>query len=465
MNRLPAFRPSALTSAYPPCIPKLTRLAATRNLSNGLRPSLPVVSPTVARAQSSQPESWKFTPRQLNYPFDSAGYSNETVALKVSSTDSADFAPFWLRDNCQCSKCIHPDTRQRSVNTFSIPTNVTAKHVEYDGEVAKVQWSDGHDGVYPWAWLRAHTMIRHSAQKQLPVKSFRHFLPYNPGKSAYPTVLYDKVMSSDEGVLDWLQNIYLFGFSFVKGVPIDPESTKTLLERIAFIRHTHYGGFWDFTADLTFKDTAYTTEFLGAHTDNTYFTDPARLQLFHLLSHTDGDGGASLLVDGFKAASVLKKENPVNYATLVNTFQPYHASGNDGTCIQPAEQAPVFKNHPSFRTLYQIRWNNYDRAAKRDWSTEEQNRWYNAARHFDNIITRKSMQLWTQLEPGTALIFDNWRMLHGRSEFTGKRRMCGGYVNNDDFISRYRLLRFGRDKVLDNLGNYAATASNPNFFI
>lgn len=25
------------------------------------------------------------------------------------------------------------------------------------------------------------------------------------------------------------------------------------------------------------------------------------------------------------------------------------------------------------------------------------------------------------------LVFDNWRMLHGRSAFTGKRRMCGGY--------------------------------------
>lgn len=24
-------------------------------------------------------------------------------------------------------------------------------------------------------------------------------------------------------------------------------------------------------------------------------------------------------------------------------------------------------------------------------------------------------------------VFDNWRMLHGRSAFTGKRRMCGGY--------------------------------------
>lgn len=32
-----------------------------------------------------------------------------------------------------------------------------------------------------------------------------------------------------------------WGFCLVKGVPVDPESTKTLLERIAFIRHTHYG--------------------------------------------------------------------------------------------------------------------------------------------------------------------------------------------------------------------------------
>lgn len=65
-------------------------------------------------------------------------------------------------------------------------------------------------------------------------------------------------MSSDEGLREWLQKIvrfrysfcldhyltaikYLHGFCFVKGVPVDPESTQTLLERIAFIRHTHYG--------------------------------------------------------------------------------------------------------------------------------------------------------------------------------------------------------------------------------
>ena len=65
-------------------------------------------------------------------------------------------------------------------------------------------------------------------------------------------------------------------------------------------------------------------------------------------------------------------------------------------------------------------------------------------------------------------VFDNWRVLHGRSAFTGKRRMCGGYskpfhvslpwsaaeiflVNHDDFMSRYRMTNFSREEVLRKL--------------
>ena len=57
---------------------------------------------------------------------------------------------------------------------------------------------------------------------------------------------------------------------------------------------TSAGGFWRFTSDLTSKNSAYTQLALAAHTDTTYFTDPAGLQTFHLLSHTNGEGGASL---------------------------------------------------------------------------------------------------------------------------------------------------------------------------
>jgi trimethyllysine dioxygenase len=163
------------------------------------------------------------------------------------------------------------------------------------------------------------------------------------------------------------------------------------------------GGFWDFTADLTYKDTAYTNEYLGAHTDNTYFTDPARLQLFHLLSHTEGEGGKSLLVDGFAAAKALAKENPGFYNTLSLSRHPWHASGNEDVCIQPSVTAPVLNIHPDTKAVYQVRWNNYDRAPKTKWHTSEQKDWYKAARAYNNQLTKSSNEIWTQLQPGTAL--------------------------------------------------------------
>ena len=60
-----------------------------------------------------------------------------------------------------------------------------------------------------------------------------------------------------------------FGFVFITEVPYETgEATEKLLEKIAFIRQTHYGGFYDFIPDLAMADTAYTNLALGAHTDH-----------------------------------------------------------------------------------------------------------------------------------------------------------------------------------------------------
>lgn len=55
-----------------------------------------------------------------------------------------------------------------------------------------------------------------------------------------PSVAYDNIMKGD-GVADWTQQINEFGFSFVKGCPIDGQATRELLEKIGPIRETHYG--------------------------------------------------------------------------------------------------------------------------------------------------------------------------------------------------------------------------------
>jgi hypothetical protein len=49
------------------------------------------------------------------------------------------------------------------------------------------------------------------------------------------------------------------------------------------------------------------------------------------------------------------------------------------------------------------------------------------------------------------LVFDNHRVLHGRSAFKGARRLCGAYVNGDDYRSRIRTLerRYGDGGMRD----------------
>lgn len=215
-----------------------------------------------------------------------------------------------------------------------------------------------------------------------------------------------------------------YGFCYVDGCPVSPEKTQELLERIAFIRVTHYGtnafyderlcltfigGFYDFTADLTMKDTAYTTLALPAHTDTTYFTDPAGLQAFHLLSHGEGTGGKSLLVDGFLAAKTLEEHSPAAYEILRGMPIMWHASGNEGITITPAKKFPVLNIYedPEDRhmKLMQVRWNNDDRGVVQLKETKGMtaDHWYNAASQWNKLLNRPDRQYWAQLEPGRPL--------------------------------------------------------------
>lgn len=198
---------------------------------------------------------------------------------------------------------------------------------------------------------------------------------------------------------------------------MDVTSTQHLLERIGPIRHTHYGAFWEFTADMSKHDTAYSNIHLGAHTDTTYFTEPAGLQLFHLLDF-QGDGGESLFVDGFRAASNLSLEDPGAYEILSQTRITAHSAGNEDICIQPTTPFTIL-THNHRGKLTQIRWNNDDRSTMDVWAkAEDVPQFYDALRKWNDILTRDSSEFWVQLQPGVPVVFDNWRILHGRSAFT-----------------------------------------------
>jgi trimethyllysine dioxygenase len=230
-------------------------------------------------------------------------------------------------------------------------------------------------------------------------------------------------ISSTKGLADWMiktvcpcptpfkfpPNDYkrLYGFCFVNNTPPTPEATESLLNRIGPIRNTHYGGFWDFTSNMAFADTAYTDEALDVHTDTSYFSDSTGLQMFHLLEH-DGTGGGSQIVDGFQCAQNLRKQNREHYDSLARTRMFFHASGNEGLSIQPHTPFPVLVHDETTGDLVQIRWNPYDKAAfavSARAQPEQLEQWYQAARGWNKLLQQDepSVRDEVQLKPGRPL--------------------------------------------------------------
>ncbi len=109
----------------------------------------------------------------------------------------------------------------------------------------------------------------------------------------------------------------------------------------------------------------------------------------------------------------------------------------DGAHLMAAR--PVFR-HDHHGNLVQVSFNNADRAPFL-LPPDEMIAFYDAIRAFDNLANDHSMQWRHTLAPGETMLFDNWRVMHGRASYTGGRKLCGAYLNHEDFESKIRLLQ------------------------
>lgn len=97
-------------------------------------------------------------------------------------------------------------------------------------------------------------------------------------------------------------------------------------------------------------------------------------------------------------------------------------------------------SHPRGGLIKQIRFNNDDRAPLVHLPFERVPAFYTALRRFGSLLRNDQFQWTHRLRPGTVVAVDNQRVLHGRTAFTGYRRLTGCYINGDDYKSRLRAL-------------------------
>lgn len=339
------------------------------------------------------------------------------------------FTWFWLRDHSEDAASLNQSTLQRQVDTFTLPHRPSPGDASFDnaGNVV-VRWNDGSsDGLFSPARL-ARAAGRDVAPTNQHLWTSGDF---SPG-TALP---YDAVLTNDNALRDLLTRVRDVGFGLVAAVTRTPEGAADLAARIGPVRSSIFGTMWPLSSSVkAHDDTAYTNSYLEPHTDSTYCIDAPGLQLFVCLER-DGSGGDSVLVDGFAIAEALRHQDPKAFETLTTVSVPGHyvEPGVHLTASRPPIRLDADGN------VVQVSFNNYDRAPFR-LPEPQMSEFYRAYGELHRRIVDRSGWFTVRLEPGDALVFDNWRCLHGRLEYTGTRVFEGCYHNREDFESKLRVL-------------------------
>tara|TARA_B100000787_G_scaffold1651_1_gene1270 strand:- start:543 stop:1646 length:1104 start_codon:yes stop_codon:yes gene_type:complete len=356
---------------------------------------------------------------------------NNYLDILWDDNSESSFPWLWLRDHSESEVDLHPDSKQRQIDIFSKPTNNAVNYVSIDTVLKNItiKWADESQSCLSFSLLKSMSLVNHPCSNPLqPI-----YLWNNSNEiEIFPEITFDEVMS-DIGLKKWLMHIQSTGFALVTETPATSVATKGLMERIAYIRNSIFGGFsvWDNKLESP-DDTAFTSLAIEPHTDGTYVHDAPGLQTLHCIKR-DSIGGENQLIDGLAIAEKMRIECPDAFDILCNINIPGRYIKTD-TYLEA--HRPLFRLNNNGDVI-QVSFNNHDRAPFR-LENDQMNQFYNAYKIFHNLANDHSRHFEFMLDPGKVLTFDNWRLLHARSSLTGYRQLCGGYHNREDFESKLR---------------------------
>ncbi|KAK3347502.1 taurine catabolism dioxygenase TauD, TfdA family-domain-containing protein [Neurospora tetraspora] len=394
----------------------------------------------------------------------------------------------WLRDTCKCPHCVNPDSGQKSFSSTSLPEALEVQSAEVnaaDGSITIVWANDTvstnattHTSTYDASDIFTWQLPYDLAGNLLPVERTlwdRSKLQAHID-SGDLRVSYNDWLTSDAAFWKAFESLARFGILFVHSIPSDRALVESQVEKIAnrigILMHTFYGFTWDVRSKPRAENVAYTNVFLGLHQDLMYIDPPPRLQLLHCIANSF-EGGESLFSDGARAAYSLELNNPAAFDQLRGNRSPqfhYHRNGNDyhmgrntfryaGRTGQgngflsrihwaPPFQAPFSRqtgatatNVLGNRVIQDGGGGAYAEGEHSMVVVEEKGKnmtkWVPAAKEFEREISAEENMFELKMKEGECVIFDNWRVLHGRREFQtegqaegAERWLKGTYISH-----------------------------------
>ena len=354
---------------------------------------------------------------------------DDMLSLSFDGGNAARFDYFWLRDNARDPESFDSRSHQRELFTAAVDPMIRPKaaRLSDDGAALILDWPD----LDIEAHYQADFLQRFSAASdpmQLPAAT-----PWD-GESLDPQAvrLAYQELAGPDGVAALMQRLVTHGFAVLTDCPRGLDAVQQVADSIGYVRQTIFGGLFEFEANEGMADSAYTPKELRPHTDGTYSHDAPGVQLLLCVDY-NAEGGESIMVDGARIAAELQTRQPQIHADLtrIGVTGLYKGDG-----VELRARRPILRLDDE-GALAQVSFNNYDRDTVR-LADDDMRALYAGIRAFDAMANDPAMQWRYTLRPGDMLVFDNWRVLHGRGAFRGQRKMAGAYINREDFESRVR---------------------------
>jgi gamma-butyrobetaine dioxygenase len=357
------------------------------------------------------------------------------------------FPAVWLRDNCPCAACLDPDSGQKLNDITELPDGLTVSAAEDTGESVVVTYApDGHRSVFSRSWLAAHALGGGrgggaGTGRTEDDKELWRPADLDPAAGRLPEGSWPCYLAEPADRARALDAVLRWGFVLLHDVPAEPGMVLEVVASFGFVRETNYGRLFDVRVEPRPGNLAYTSRRILPHTDNPYRDPVPTVQLLHCLRAAD-DGGDTGLIDGFAAARELRATDRETFDLIARTPVPFRY--RDKSTELRASQ-PLIQLSPRGR-IRGVRFNNRSAGPLR-LRYAEVTAFYAAYRRWAGLLAQPERQLNLRLRAGDCLIFDNTRILHARTVFsgTGGRHLQGCYADLDGLASTLAVLARGDD--------------------
>ena len=369
--------------------------------------------------------------------------------------------PQFFHDSCE----YHPEHSDFIMKGLPI---VAAEHITDQAaeENIRVQWED-HSSSFIVPWLRVQDAqslpeLSRSIVEEKTLWTSENELPQH------------EFSTKEERFESWMKDLRKWGAIRVDGCPPTEKGIVDFLTMVGPLWKRLYHPIDICTLQATPKTRlvqfSFAVKNLEIHNDYIDYSPHPRLAAFLCIElNAPKLDTKTFFVDGFKVLEDIRQADPDTFHVLSTTplRRARHRLSVEEEC-EPSEVRMYQRNFMYEEPVVNMDGNNIKWVRIRPGKdvgvslvSHDDNfimKYYDAYKKLQTLLADQKYKQGFVLQPGMMLVFDNYRVCHGRSEIdpSTHRVLKSAYVSEDSWHNRWRLL-LGQRSGLDTIWLYGCT--------